>query len=27
MRISSQSLFEIGAARIGELQSGLVKTQ
>ncbi|MHB1186620.1 flagellar hook-associated protein FlgL [Thiobacillus sp.] len=27
MRISTQSLFETGAARLGELQSGLVKTQ
>jgi len=27
MRISTQTLFETGAARIGELQSGLVKTQ
>lgn len=27
MRISTQVLFESGAARIGELQSGLVKTQ
>jgi flagellar hook-associated protein 3 FlgL len=27
MRISTQTLFETGAARLGELQSGLVKTQ
>ncbi|NDP46965.1 MAG: flagellar hook-associated protein 3 [Sulfuriferula multivorans] len=27
MRISTQTLFETGAARIGELQSGLAKTQ
>jgi flagellar hook-associated protein 3 FlgL len=27
MRISTQTLFETGAARIGDLQSGLVKTQ
>ncbi|MDP1645162.1 MAG: flagellar hook-associated protein FlgL [Thiobacillus sp.] len=27
MRISTQTLFETGATRIGELQSGLVKTQ
>ena len=27
MRISTQTLFDTGAARIGDLQSGLAKTQ